>query len=109
EMKAKIGQRRGAKLKWENEEWWMVASLFADDTVLLAESEEELQRVVDEFCRVCERRKLKVNVSKSKVMVFERRRSEVVEFQRPYRVEVDVVGECKIEMNRVRMEEVTEF
>ncbi len=43
-----------------------------NDTVLLAESEGMLQRFVDEFDRVCKRRKLKVNASKSKVMVFER-------------------------------------
>ena len=42
--------------------------LFADDTALVAESEERLRRLVVEFGRVCERRKLKVNVGKSKVM-----------------------------------------
>ncbi len=31
-----------------------------------------LQRIVDEFDRVCKWRKLKVNVGKSRVMVFER-------------------------------------
>ena len=41
--------------------------LFAYDTVLVADSEEKLCRLVSEFCRVCERRKLRVNVSKSKV------------------------------------------
>ena len=40
EMKAKIRQRKGAKIQWVGKRWWMVASLFADDTVLLAESEE---------------------------------------------------------------------
>ena len=109
EMKAKIGKRQGAKLLQGKEEWWLVASLFADDTVLLAESKEELQKVVNEFCRVCERRKLKVNAGKSKVMVFERKRSEVVDFHRPYRVEEENVRECEIEMNGEKMEEVTEF
>ena len=42
--------------------------LFADDTALVADSEEKLWRLVSEFGRVCERRKLKVNVGKSKVM-----------------------------------------
>ena len=42
--------------------------LFADDTALVAESEEKLCRLVNEFGRVCERRKLRVNVGKSKVM-----------------------------------------
>ena len=38
--------------------------LFADDTAL----EEKLSRLVSEFGRVCERRKLRVDVGKSKVM-----------------------------------------
>ena len=42
--------------------------LFADDTVLVADSEEKLCRLVSEFGRVCERRKLRVNLGKSKVM-----------------------------------------
>ena len=42
--------------------------LFADDTALVADSEEKLRRLVSEFGRVCERRKLRVNVGKSKVM-----------------------------------------
>ena len=33
EMKAKVG----AKMELEGEKWWMVTSLFADDTVLFAE------------------------------------------------------------------------
>ena len=40
---------------------------FADDTALVADSEEKLCRLVSEFGRVCER-KLRVNVGKSKVM-----------------------------------------
>ena len=42
--------------------------LFADDTALVAASEEKLCRLVSEFGRVCERRKLRVNVSRNKVM-----------------------------------------
>ena len=42
--------------------------LFADDTALVADSEEKLCRLVSVFGRVCERRKLKVNVGKSEVM-----------------------------------------
>ena len=42
--------------------------LYADDTVLVAGSEVELQKLVDEFGRVCRKRKLSVNISKSKVM-----------------------------------------
>ena len=36
--------------------------LFADDTALVADSEEKLSRLVSEFGRVCEKRKLRVNV-----------------------------------------------
>ena len=42
--------------------------LFADVTALVADSEEKLYRLVNEFGRVCERTKLRVNVGKSKVM-----------------------------------------
>ena len=36
--------------------------LFADDTALVADSDEKLCRLVSEFGRVCERIKLRVNV-----------------------------------------------
>ena len=42
--------------------------LFAEDTALVADSEDKLCRLVSEFGKVCERRKLRVNVGKSKVM-----------------------------------------
>ncbi len=61
-------------------DWSVAACLFADDTELLAESERELQRVVDQFHSVCSRRKLRVNAGRSKVMVFERKEVEVVHF-----------------------------
>ncbi len=54
--------------------------------MLLAESEGDLQRVVNEFFSLCKRRKLKVNAGKSKVMVFERREEEVINFDTTYRV-----------------------
>ena len=41
--------------------------LFSDDAALVADSE-KLCRLVSEFGRVCERRKLRVNVGKSKGM-----------------------------------------
>ena len=49
-------------------EWELNQLLFADDTVVVADSERKLCPVVTEFGRVCERRKLRVNVGKSKVM-----------------------------------------
>ncbi len=65
----------GARLNVRGVEQPVVASLHADDTVLLAESEGMLQRIVDEFDRVYKSRKLKVNASKSKVMVLKRAKS----------------------------------
>ncbi len=55
-------------------------------TVLIAEKESDLQNLVSAFDTVCKRRKMEVNVNKSKVMVCEQSRSEVVDFVCPYRV-----------------------
>ena len=41
---------------------------FSDDTALVADSEEKFCRLVSEFGRICGRRKLRINVDKSKVM-----------------------------------------
>ena len=38
--------------------------LFADDTAVVADSEEKLWRPVSEFAKVCKRRKLSANVGK---------------------------------------------
>ncbi len=46
--------------------------------MLLAEREGMLQRIVDEFDRVCKRKKLKVNAGNSKVMVFDRASEQTV-------------------------------
>ncbi len=49
----------GARVNVRGVEQPLVASLYADGTVLLAENEGILQRIVDEFERVCKRKKLK--------------------------------------------------
>ena len=60
---------RGLGLVDERDRMWELNQLlFADDAVFVADSEEKLCRLVTEFGRVCERRKLRVNVGKSKVM-----------------------------------------
>ncbi len=59
------------KLRSNGEVWFVVTCFFVDNMVLLAESEGDLHRVVNEFHSVCKRRKFKVNAGK--VMVFERR------------------------------------
>ena len=53
---------------WNDNEWELNQLLFADDTVVVADSERKLCQLVTEFGRVCKRRKLRVNVGKSKVM-----------------------------------------
>ncbi len=52
--------------------------------------------MVDQSHNVSSRRKLRVNPGKSKVMVFERREVEVVDFGNPYRVNVPVDERCEI-------------
>ena len=56
------------KDQWGNN-WKVNQLLHADVTVLLRDSKENIQRLLNEFDRVCERRKLKVNVGKNKVVV----------------------------------------
>ncbi len=80
----------GSRLNVRGVEQPLVAGLYADDTVLLAESEGMFQRIVYEFDRVCKRRKLKVNTGKSKIMVFERAREQTIDFAKPYRVGSEV-------------------
>src|SRR5215469_5652612 len=48
--------------------WRMNMLLYADDTVLMGETEESLQRLVTLFNRECEKRKVRINGDKSKVM-----------------------------------------
>ncbi len=52
--------------------------------------------MVDQFHIVCSRRKLRVNAEKSKVMVFERKDVEMVDFRNPYWVSILVDEWCKI-------------
>ena len=108
EMKARGGEK-GVELEGEGGVWNLATSLFADDTVLMAGSEGDLQKLVDEFYIACTRRGLKVNVGKSKVMVFERGKREMVDFGRPYWLDRRGEEECNILMNGERLEEVKEF
>ena len=51
-----------------NIEWKVDWLMFADDTVLLGDSEEKLERLVQEVISACRRRKLTVNDTKSEIM-----------------------------------------
>ena len=66
-------------------------TMFADDTVLLAASEEDLKWNVEKVHEARQRHKLKVNWSKSKTMVFSR-----------------VPTECNIEIDGERVKNVKE-
>ena len=68
EVEARVFGRGVELVEEDGQRWELGQLLFADDTALLADSEEKLCRLVDEFGRVCDRRKLRVNVGKSKVM-----------------------------------------
>lgn len=48
--------------------WQLIQLAFADDTALVANSKENLQRLLLKFNSVCEKRKLRVNVDKIYVM-----------------------------------------
>ncbi len=64
---------RGLNLVSANgREWNLYQLLFADDTALVAASEERLRELVGKFGRVWKRRELRVNERKRKVMTVRR-------------------------------------
>ena len=73
----------------------MFILLYADDTILMSESNEDLQLMLNEFCDYCKQWKLKVNVQKTKVMVFSKGRlSKNLKFYiEDY--EIEIVNEYK--------------
>ncbi len=108
EMKDNV-RNKGAKLRLNGEDWSVATCLFVDDTMLMAESEEGLQRIgKKKLYNVCRKRNLKVNTGKNKVMVFERR-EDVIDFNVAYRVRMLAVARCTITFGRGKMEEVSEF
>ena len=54
--------------------------LYADDLILMSESASGLQKQLDALASFCEQRQLTVNLSKTKVVVFEARQSDVCYF-----------------------------
>ncbi len=50
-----------------------------------------------------------MNAGKSKVMVFERRKEEVVDFHIAYRVRLPAVARRRVMLGSEKMEEVSEF
>ncbi|KAK7882210.1 hypothetical protein WMY93_028384 [Mugilogobius chulae] len=76
EVNAGVSGKGVSMVNVDGSEWSLNQLLFADDTALVADSEESLARLVEEFGRVCDRRKLRVNVNKSKVMRCTRSKAE---------------------------------
>ena len=92
EVRERVGDV-GATL-WDarrNCEWKVEWLMFADDTVLVGDSKEKLERLVQEFGSVCRRWKLTVNEGKSKVMRIGKNGEE---------------DEVNVSLNGKRMEEV---
>ena len=54
--------------------------LYADNLILMSESASGLQKQLDALAGFCEQRQLTVNLSKTKVVVFETRQSDVCDF-----------------------------
>ena len=54
--------------------------LYADDLILMSTSPEGLQRQLDALASFCEQRQLTVNLSKTKVVIFEARKSDCKDF-----------------------------
>ncbi len=52
---------------------------------------------------------MKVNVKKSKVVVFEREKHDLIEFKNPYRLRTECEKQCEIKLKGLLMEEVNEF
>ncbi len=77
--------------------------------VIAGRNEAELQTAVNEFCSVCKRRKLKLNAGKKRVMIFERREGEVIDYNINYRMRLPVVVRCRIISGNEAMEDVSEF
>ena len=68
EVNARVLGRELKLVDGNDNEWKLNQLLFVDHNAVVADSERKLCQLVAECGRVCERRKLRVNVGKSKVM-----------------------------------------
>mgnify|MGYP001954116127 CR=1 FL=1 len=72
EVKARTLGREAQFMSDNKEKWEVSQLLFADNTVLVEDSKENLERLVNELGRVCNRKKQKVNAAKNKAMQYQR-------------------------------------
>ena len=63
--------------------------MFADDGIVFSENPESLQSMLDDIERYCNEWKLKLNVNKTKIMIFERGRPTYYQFS---------INNCDIEI-----------
>ena len=64
-----LGPESGVKLK----DIWLKVLLYADDLVLLAETPQELQAMMDKLSLFCQHNGMTVNIKKSECLVFNKR------------------------------------
>ena len=58
----------------------IIVLLYADDTVIVSGIDKDLQNALDDFNNYCQERKLKVNISKTKVVIFGARNTDQFRF-----------------------------
>lgn len=68
-----------------------------------------LQRMVDAFDGVCRRRKLRINIDRSKIMVFERTRVQTFNSEKPYSFRIENPRDCNIWLGEKEMKRVNKF
>ena len=66
--------------------------LHVDDTILLAESESDLQNFLNVFEKYCSLWKLKVNVEKTKILIFTKRKRDYNYEFNLYGTHIEIVG-----------------
>ena len=88
----------GIDFECNNDEFYtyfkLIVLLYADDTVLLADSEIALQRLLDSFHNYCSTWKLTVNINKTKVVVFGAKKTDIMEFRLSGKI-VEIVDRYK--------------
>ena len=75
--------------------WWDQALIYADDIVLIVDTERKLQVAADEWKETLEEKGMEINTTKSKVM-------QVAKTE-------DLEGQLNIHCKGIQMEQVTKF
>lgn len=70
----------------------LMVLIYADDTVLLADSAEELQKAINDLMLFCNKWKLQVNKSKTMVVIFGKRKTPLNKFK--FYIEQEELEQC---------------